>query len=685
MQLTEIITYVLLDIAVVIAVARLMGKLFRRFRQPAVLGEIVAGIALGPTVLGAFPGNLDTLLFPPQVRPYLTVIAQVGLVLFMFIVGLEADLSLIRDRRRTATVISVSSIALPFGLGVLSALALYSQHADVGGRYVPFLAFALFIGIAMSITAFPVLARLLAERGMQRTPVGALSLACAAVDDVLAWSLLAVVVAVAVGGDLSGVLRILVLTVLFALLMLLVVRPLLTRLVSRYRRAGRLTPDVFAVVLTGLLLSAWATDEIGVHAIFGAFVFGAIMPRRDAAGLIREILERLEQVSLLLLLPVFFVVTGLQVDIGAVGAGGLWQFGLIMLVAVGGKFFGAALAARVQRVPRRQAAAVGVLMNTRGLTELVILQVGVQLGVLDQSLFTLLVLMALVTTGMTAPLLRAVYPDRVLEREIAAAERAQLAEPDSYTIMVIVAEPSRDRPLVRLAVGLAGCQRPAQLILCQFLPRPEFRLEVASGLGSELGAMAEAGDALRALVSAAGLGESAAVGAVATRVVARFSTEPPADAATLARTVGPDVVVTRHGDEVAPGDWALVAADPATALELAPAAVLVDGTADGRTCLRLGAALAVGSDSTLLVGGTDGRRAARRASAAVAVLRRRGVRADVAEDGALRGSSVLLLPADGVAPAELGGRTAVVRVRAGTPDRDDDLDAVVARIAVPHR
>lgn len=675
MQLTGIISYVLLDIAVVIVTARLMGRLFRRFRQPAVLGEIVGGILLGPTLLGALPGNLDNVLFPPEVRPYLTVIAQLGLVLFMFIVGLEVDLTLIRDRQRTATVISVSSIVVPFTLGALLAFALYRQH----GRGVPFIAFALFIGIAMAITAFPVLARMLSERGLQRTPVGVLSLACAAVDDVLAWSLLAVVVAVTVGGDLSGVARILLLTAIFAVVMILVVRPLLKRMVPRYQHAGHLTPGIFAVILAALFLSAWATDKIGVHAIFGAFVFGAIMPRRDAAGLIREILERLEQVSLLLLLPIFFVVTGLQVDIGTVGAGGLWQFALIILVAVGGKFLGASTAARIQRVPRRQAAAVGVLMNTRGLTELVILQVGIQLGVLDQSLFTLLVIMALVTTAMTAPLLRLIYPDRVLQREIAAIERAELAEPDSYTVLVWVTDPARDEPLIRLATGLVGRERPAQLVLCQFLPQPTFRLEVASGLGSELSAIADAGDALRAL-----LARAPSSSGITGTVLARFSADPLADVTALAGTVGADVVVTPGTrDVLAPGGWALVSADPPEQLSLTPAAAVADGTADGRTCLRLGAALTVADDSTLIVGGGSDRRAARRAGVAVAVLRRRGVHADAAEDGSFRESAVLLIPHGAAQPSDLGAHTTVVRVQAGTPDRDDDLEAVVARIAVP--
>src|SRR4051812_23433945 len=273
-----------------------MGRLFVRLRQPAVIGEILGGIMLGPSVLGLLPGNLPQVLFPADVRPHLTVIAQLGLVLFMFIVGLEVDLRLIQSRRRVATTVSLSSIALPFGLGVALAFGLYPAHSVAGpdAHTVPPLAFALFLGAAMSITAFPVLARILTERRMHRTPVGVLALACAAIDDVVAWSLLAVGVAVAVGGTLAGFGTILLLTVVYALVMVVVVRPVLARLTARYHAAGRLTPDVLAVVLAGLLLSACATEVIGIHAIFGAFVFGAVMPRSEPA-LTRAVLQRLEQ------------------------------------------------------------------------------------------------------------------------------------------------------------------------------------------------------------------------------------------------------------------------------------------------------------------------------------------------------------------------------------------------------
>ncbi len=433
MTASEILLFVLLDVAVVVAAARVFGWAFQRMGQPAVVGEIVAGITLGPSLLGLLPGDLHLVLFPTEVRPYLNVIAQIGLILFMFVVGLEVDLSAVRRRRGTAVAVSLTSIALPFGLGMLLALALHGGHSvvtDAEGTTAPvdLLPFALFLGVAMSITAFPVLARILTERGLHRTGVGALALTCAAVDDVLAWSLLAVVVAVgSAAGDPWQVVQILGLTAAFALVVLLVVRPLLTRLVPWYRRAGRLTPEILGVVLVLLLVSAWITEKIEVHALFGAFLLGTAMPRRGAEGLTREILEKVETVSLTLLLPVFFVVTGLRVDIGAVGPTGLVELGLILVVAIGGKFVGAYVAARSTGVPSRQAGAVGLLMNTRGLTELVILTIGVQLGVLDQDLFTLMVLMALVTTAMAAPLLERVYPRELAERDRLAEERPQEA------------------------------------------------------------------------------------------------------------------------------------------------------------------------------------------------------------------------------------------------------------------
>jgi Kef-type K+ transport system membrane component KefB len=594
---TEIVSYVFIDLAVIVVVARLFGRLAIKLGQPAVVGEIIAGILLGPTLLGALPGDLDTKLFPPDVRPYLNVLAQLGLVLFMFLVGLEVDLSFIRGRERIAVSVSLSSVVLPFALGVLLASLLYTSHSVVNGDTVTFLAFALFIGVSMSITAFPVLARILTERGMHRIPTGVLALACAAVDDVLAWALLAVVVAIVSAGSLAGVAKIIALTIIFALVMFLVVRRLLQALVSRYERFGRLTPEMMAVVLVGILASAWITEEIGIHFIFGAFIFGVVMPRKNAGALTHDIVDRLEQVSVLLLLPVFFVITGFNVDLGAIDLTGLAELGLILLAAIAGKFIGAFAAARLQRVPRRQATALATLMNTRGLTELVILNIGVQLGVLDGEIFTLLVIMAIVTTVMTSPLLRVIYPPRVLARDIAAAERAELGLVDAYTVVVVIDDPVHDQGLVHLGCDLVGRESPAQVVLIRVVHRTTPKPEVASGIGADLALIASAGLELRdlaRLVEARGIKAS---------VASRFSDDPWADVCEIATSSEADVVVARRGWGVADGStgtpWpaglqgtvVLVSGElgePGLTPQ-GPIAVLQDGDADGRAALRLAA------------------------------------------------------------------------------------------------
>lgn len=380
----------LLALAVVVTLARLLGRAARMLGQPPVVGEIVAGILLGPSLFGT---TVSGVLFPAEIMPALSGLANVGLVLFMFVIGYELDRATLAGRGRIAVSVSAGSIVLPMVLGVLLALWLAPRH-DVT-RVMPF---ALFVGAAMAVTAFPVLARILADRGMLRTEVGGLALASAAVDDVAAWSLLALVVAVAAAGGQAP--WQLLLAVPYLLLMLFAVRPLLARLVTTARRP-------LAVVLVGLLLSGAATEMIGLHAIFGAFVFGAVMPA--GADLRRETLERVEHVSVLLLLPVFFVVAGLKVDLSTVDGSGLVELALILLVAVSGKFVGAYVAARLHGVPARQAGALATLMNTRGLTEIVILTIGLQLGLLDGRLFSMMVVMALVTTVMAGPLLNVIY------------------------------------------------------------------------------------------------------------------------------------------------------------------------------------------------------------------------------------------------------------------------------------
>ncbi|MDT7624524.1 MAG: hypothetical protein QOF99_5425 [Pseudonocardiales bacterium] len=678
--------FVLFDIAIVVAAARLAGRLCRRIGQPAVIGEIAAGVALGPSLLGLLPGDLDTVLFPPQVRPYLSVIAQLGLALFMFIVGLEIDTSLIRGRARTAGAVAAGSMLLPFALGAGVALVVYPLHTTAAGHPVPMIAFVLFLGVAMSITAMPVLARILTERGMQRTPIGVLAMACAAIDDVLGWSLLAVVVALAAGGDLAGVARILALTAAFAVVAFLLLRPLLARMVGWYRRVGRLTPDMLALVLVGLLLGAVVTEAIGVHAIFGAFVFGAIMPRRGAAGLTREILERLEQVSLLLLLPVFFVVAGLQVNIAAIGVAGLWQLGLILLAAIAGKVGGAVAGARTQRMPRRQTTALGVLMNTRGLTEIVILQVGVQLGILDPGLFTIMVIMALVTTAMTGPLLRVIYPDRILKRELAAADSAEAGDVEAYTILVAVPD-ERAAELAEVATQLAGHEAPARVVLCR-LPAAPVELEVASGVGGDLALIASVGAELRGLAR-----ELESDGRVSCSVIVRFSMDPAQDLAALAETLGADVVLAGPGpDGDARTRYAAPVPRPAGSVGVrvrlgvgsgrSTTVAIADGAAGGRTALRVGAQVTLARGGDLVIGCTDNRRAARQAAAAVESLRGRGLTVVAANQDAARVADVLVTSdADGL-PNGLAERATVFCVQPDDADRDDELEQSLARIRV---
>jgi Kef-type K+ transport system membrane component KefB len=379
----------------------MLGRWVRWLRQPAVIGEILAGTALGPSVLGLLPGNLTGRLFPLEARPYLSAVAQVGLLLFMFLIGWEFDRRLLARRKSMAASVSLSSIAFAFGLGAALATFLYSHHSD---DHVPFLTFALFLGAAMSITAFPVLARILAERRLTNTRVGALALASAAIDDVLAWSLLAFITAIATARDGSDLLQVVVLSAGYVAVMAFVVRPLLAVVVRRLTRE-RSSPYLVAVVVAGVFLSSYATTWIGIHAIFGAFAFGIVMPREPVEALRERVRQPLDQISLVLL-TVFFIVTGLGVDMGGLTVRNYLELAAIILVACAGKMIGAMVPALAFGMPPREVGASGVPMNTRGLTELIVLNLGVSLGVLDPQMFTMMVIMALVTTAMAGPLLR---------------------------------------------------------------------------------------------------------------------------------------------------------------------------------------------------------------------------------------------------------------------------------------
>ena len=399
----------LLQVSTIVITARLVGVLFQRIGQPQVMGETVAGIMLGPSLLGWLAPGPYHVLFPPASLSYLNALSQVGLLLFMFLVGLEFNSTVIRNLGRAVVLTSHVSISAPFFLGTLLAVFLYPRISDHG---VTFTSFALFLGAAMSITAFPVLARILAERRMTRTKLGTLALACAAVNDVTAWCILAYIVAfVRASHESKPLWMTLAGVTLFALMMIYGARPLLQRFQTAFIRDGRITENIMALLLLLLLLSAAMTEWLGIHLLFGAFLFGAILPRDD--GFIRGVNEKLESVTLVLLLPLFFAFTGLRTSIGSVRGAALWiDCLLIITIAVAGKLGGSTIASHAAGVPWREAVALGILMNTRGLMELVILNIGLELGVINQTLFSMMVLMALVTTFLTTPLLEMVHPAR---------------------------------------------------------------------------------------------------------------------------------------------------------------------------------------------------------------------------------------------------------------------------------
>ena len=408
----QLVAVVFCDVGLILALSLLLGALARRFRQPAVIGEIVAGIALGPSLLGLLPGDLPARIFPADSRTQLTVLAQLGLALFMFGVGYEADPGRLRQEGRTVAVVSAGSIALPFVLGFGAGLALHPHFGVVAGRPVPTVALALFLGAAMSITAFPVLARILTERGLRRSRLGALALSCAAVNDLVAWCLLAVVVAIVSDGGSVSLVATLAGSAVFLAALAGLVAPGVRRLAGSGWAARQGRSVLVGLAVIGVLGCAAATARVGLHPVFGAFAFGVVVPRERVEQVVPGFGATVEQLSTVLL-PVFFVVTGLTVDLWRLGSAGVLALLLVLPVAVAGKLFGAAGAARLAGLDRRQSWTVGLLMNARGLTELIILSIGRQLGILDAGLFTIMVIMALVTTVMTGPLLERVYPPRV--------------------------------------------------------------------------------------------------------------------------------------------------------------------------------------------------------------------------------------------------------------------------------
>jgi Kef-type K+ transport system membrane component KefB len=390
--------HVLLALAVVIIVARACGALFAFINQPPVVGEVLAGIFLGPSVLGRIAPDVAAYVLPPSVAPFLGVLSQIGVVLYMFLVGLELDFKQVRASGHATIAISHASIVVPFVFGSALALVLYPR---LSSSDVPFTVFALFSGVSMAVTAFPVLARILTERGTHRSRLGVMALTCAAVDDVTAWCLLALVVGVAsthVGGGLLTA----ALSLGYIGLMIMVVRPGVRKLVEIQERHAEMTKGALAIVFVAMLLSSLATEFIGIHAIFGAFVLGALVPHDSRVA--RALGAKLGDVVVVLLLPAFFAYTGMRTKLSLVSGAGEWALcALIVLTASVGKFGGSSIAARLSGLCWSDSAALGILMNTRGLVELVVLNIGFDLHVISPTLFAMLVIMAVVTTMATTP------------------------------------------------------------------------------------------------------------------------------------------------------------------------------------------------------------------------------------------------------------------------------------------
>jgi Kef-type K+ transport system membrane component KefB len=447
----------LFQIITIVLVARVFGWIFRKIGQPSVIGEIIAGIVLGPSLFGLYFPDMKEALFPLASLGNLQLLSQIGLILFMFVIGMELDLKVLKNKANDAVVISHASIVIPFALGIGLSYYIYHQFAPAG---VEFLSFSLFMGIAMSITAFPVLARIVQERGIHKTRLGTIVITCAAADDITAWCLLAAVIAIVKAGSFVSSLYVIGLSVGYVLMMLFVVKPFLKRIGELYAKKDNIKKSVVAIFFLTLIVSSYLTEIIGIHALFGA-----IMP--DISKFRNVFIEKVEDVSLILLLPLFFVFTGLRTEIGLINEPHLWKItGFIILVAVAGKFFGSALAAKFVGQSWRDSLTIGALMNTRGLMELVVLNIGYELGVLSPKVFTMMVIMALVTTFMTGPALDLINfifktKDVIIPSEVKRSS--------DYNILISFGNNQKGKSLLRLANSLIKKQPDSSNITAMHL------------------------------------------------------------------------------------------------------------------------------------------------------------------------------------------------------------------------
>ena len=643
-------------IAIVMLFARLIGTLAVRIGQPRVMGEVLAGILLGPTFFGAILPELQRTVFPSDVIPLIGVAANLGLIFYMFLVGLEIDLSQLKGRISQTAAISNTGVAIPMMAGLAVAIPTYTLVGPDRG----FTAFALFMGVSMSITAFPVLARILVERRMLKRPIGVLALASAAIDDISAWFLIALATAVAVAGSGLEVVRTIALAVVFCALMILVVRRVLGRLSTAYDEAGRVPGTWIVAIFAGVLLSAFTTEVIGIALIFGAFVMGAIMPRH--AGLTEDVTGRIEDFVVFLLLPLFFCFTGLRTNVLLIDRVELLLLTVALtVVAIACKFGGTLLAARVTGLGWRESAVLGTLMNTRGLTELIVLNLALEKGVISEGLFAMLVIMALVTTFMAGPLLKLIDPRNEFGSPVGEElEEARKESQEISTIEIpdraILVAPQTDGTLpqlVALAKPLAGSMPPREVILAR-LVRPPRGASVRGGLQTEAFSLQAASAEVQ------GVRSELLRSGIAARSLAFTSSDIGKDLVRLAEDEAVDLILldgrrpllgggVPRGDvgfvlQHAPSDVAVLVAREGTVVEPGPDTPIVvpfGGREHDWAALELGAWLSSSSGAPLKLLGSagqteDGRDASRLlANASMLVQRFVGIPSEpvIAEPG----------------------------------------------------
>ncbi|AKK73540.1 transporter [Chryseobacterium gallinarum] len=435
----------LAQIVTIILTARLFGWICMKIRQPTVIGEMIAGIVLGPSLVGMYFPEFSAFLFPKESLGNLQFLSQIGLILFMYIVGMELDLSVLRKKAHDAVVISHASIIIPFALGIGLSYFIYQKFAPDG---IQFTSFALFIAISMSITAFPVLARIVQERNLQKTKLGTIVITCAAADDITAWCILAAVIAIVKAGSFTSSIYVILMAIAYVFLMIKIVRPFLKRIGDLQAGKNSISKPMVAIFFLTLILSSYATEVIGIHALFGAFMAGAIMP--ENAKFRTLFIDKVEDVALVLLLPLFFVFTGLRTQIGLLNDGQLWMTaGFIILTAVLGKFAGSALTARFVGINWKESLTIGALMNTRGLMELIVLNIGYDLGVLGPEIFAMLVIMALFTTFMTGPALD--FINFIFKSKKENNEELYDKNDSKYRVLLSFDKPESGSTLLRLA------------------------------------------------------------------------------------------------------------------------------------------------------------------------------------------------------------------------------------------